>query len=68
MAGAERLTDAHGNRAGSDQIYSDTGMIEGLCTNYSLMMLSQCIRDVAKSKKPEEHSFRAYKVSRSITH
>ncbi len=38
------------------------GYAEGMMTNYSLMMLSQCIRDVAKQKNPQQMSFRTYKI------
>ena len=41
---------------------ANLGYVEGMVTNYSLMMLSQCIRDVAKQKNPTAMSFRAYKV------
>ena len=64
MAGSERLKDAHGKVLGYEALgkAENMGYAEGMNTNYSLMMLSQCIREVAKARKPEEMSFRAYKI------
>ena len=61
MAGSERLKDAHGNRVANPYAsLNDEGVIEGMITNYSLMLFSQAIRDVAKCPKPEDMSFRTY--------
>lgn len=64
MAGSERLLDAHGKILGYDALANgqNMGYAEGMATNYSLMMLSQCIRDVARQKDPKQMSFRAYKI------
>ena len=62
MAGSERLQDAHGKTIGYNQLADNMGYAEGMATNYSLMMLSQCIRDVAKQKNPTAMLFRAYKI------
>eukprot|EP00943_MAST-04B_sp_MAST-4B-sp1_P008781 g8781.t1 len=61
LAGSERMKNAHGTHN-----WKDGGMeaINGLSTNYSLMMLGQCVADlVAESKKGKRiRAFRAYKV------
>lgn len=64
MAGSERLKDAHGKVVGYEAFgdKANLGYVEGMVTNYSLMMLSQCIRDVAKQKDPTQMSFRTYKI------
>ena len=61
LAGSERMKNAHGTHS-----WKDGGMeaINGLATNYSLMMLGQCVVDlVSQSKKGKKiRAFRAYKV------
>mmetsp|Transcript_18170 Transcript_18170/g.30369 ORF Transcript_18170/g.30369 Transcript_18170/m.30369 type:complete len:479 (+) Transcript_18170:173-1609(+) len=61
LAGSERMKEAHG-----ESNYKAAGMeaINGLVTNWSLMMLGQCVRDIVelrkKNKKVTEHSLRTY--------
>lgn len=61
LAGSERMKNAHGTHN-----WKNGGMeaINGLATNYSLMMLGQCVVDlVAQRKKGKKiRAFRAYKV------
>ena len=47
LAGSERLWDAHGSDATKGRLSQfDVRALEGLGTNYSLIMLSQCVRDL----------------------
>jgi len=63
LAGSERMKEAHGFSN-----WKDGGMeaLTGLATNYSLMMLAQCINDLVDKrkagKKTCDHTFRQYKV------
>ena len=60
LAGSERMKNAHGTHS-----WKDGGMeaINGLATNYSLMMLGQCVVDsLSKQKGKKIRAFRAYKV------
>ena len=59
LAGSERMSTAHGGAAPS----SGMKAFEGMCTNYSLTMLGQCIRDLVdkRAKKTmKTFSFRTY--------
>jgi len=69
LAGSERMQHAHKDGASYMQANREYNMdiMQGLCTNYSLMELSKCLQDIAqfrKSKKKfsakEGFSFRAY--------
>ena len=50
LAGSERLKDAHGE-AGIDWKNGATEAINGLMTNYSLTMLSQCARQLVETRR-----------------
>ena len=61
LAGSERMKNAHGSHS-----WKDGGMesLNGLATNYSLMMLGQCVVDLVAQRKKGKliRAFRAYKV------
>lgn len=60
LAGSERQDTAHG---GLSILSGNLAAWEGMATNYSLMMLSRCIRDLVASRKSKGHfSFRSYLV------
>ena len=62
LAGSERMVNAHGSHN-----WKQGGMeaINGLMTNYSLMMLGQCVVDLVSERKKgkQMRAFRAYKVN-----
>mmetsp|Transcript_47838 Transcript_47838/g.144696 ORF Transcript_47838/g.144696 Transcript_47838/m.144696 type:complete len:348 (-) Transcript_47838:2931-3974(-) len=61
LAGSERIKDAHGEMAS----WKDGGeALNGLITNYSLMMLSACARGLVESRRKPgaKFSFRTYMV------
>lgn len=69
LAGSERMKHAHKDGASYMQANREYNMdiMQGLCTNWSLMELSKCLKDIAtfrKAKKKfsdkEGFSFRAY--------
>lgn len=47
LAGSERVRDAHGFKGWG----TDTGAIEGIMTNFSLIMLSQRVRELVAARK-----------------
>mmetsp|Transcript_17866 Transcript_17866/g.29785 ORF Transcript_17866/g.29785 Transcript_17866/m.29785 type:complete len:444 (+) Transcript_17866:145-1476(+) len=59
LAGSERLKEAHGH-----QTWKDGGeALNGLVTNYSLMMLSSCVRGLVEARRKgtaHTFSFKAY--------
>ena len=65
LAGSERLKDAHGE-AGMDWTKGATEAINGMVTNYSLTMLSQCARQLIETRRKggakavRAFSFRAF--------
>ena len=65
LAGSERLKDAHGE-AGIDWKNGATEAMNGLMTNYSLTMLSQCARQLIETRRKggakavRAFSFRAF--------
>ena len=65
LAGSERLKDAHGE-AGMDWTKGATEAINGMMTNYSLTMLSQCARQLIETRRKggakavRAFSFRAF--------
>lgn len=59
LAGSERLKDAHFGL--TDAMKAGGEVMNGLLTNYSLMMLSSCVRALVEArKKGKTISFRAY--------
>jgi len=59
LAGSERLKDAH--RGLTNAMEAGGEVMNGLLTNYSLMMLSSCVRALIEArKKGKTISFRAY--------
>ena len=60
LAGSERLKDAHGG----DACWKEGGeALNGMVTNYSLMMLSSCARGLVEAKrKKSSFSFKAFIV------
>ncbi|GMI17576.1 hypothetical protein TrLO_g3920 [Triparma laevis f. longispina] len=66
LAGSERLKDAHNGNTNVRNSTADMNLIAGAVNNYSLMMLSTCIRDIVralKSRSWDGHiSYRKYLV------
>ena len=59
LAGSERLKDAH--RGQTNAMTAGGEVMNGLLTNYSLTMLSSCVRTLVEArKKGKTISFRAY--------
>ena len=57
LAGSERQDMAHGGKS----IKESQSSYEGMLTNYTLMMLSKCVRDLVEFKNsPDKFSFRSY--------
>jgi kinesin family protein 4/21/27 len=51
LAGSERMKDAHGTSSWMDAMKAgNTGAIEGVMTNFGLMMLSQRVRELAAAR------------------
>ena len=50
MAGSERLKDAHGNRNTSSGWGGDVEASKGMMTNFTLMLLSQRVRELASAR------------------
>mmetsp|Transcript_58980 Transcript_58980/g.108105 ORF Transcript_58980/g.108105 Transcript_58980/m.108105 type:complete len:443 (-) Transcript_58980:7-1335(-) len=63
LAGSERLQEAHGEACNP---FKDGGeALNGFCTNYSLMMLSSCARQLVEARrkgKMKSFSFRSFLV------
>ncbi|CAD7966635.1 unnamed protein product, partial [Amoebophrya sp. A120] len=55
LAGSERLEEAHDGNA--NWRTGVAGVIEGWLTNYSLMMLSSCVRELAQTKPEKRKNF-----------
>jgi len=71
LAGSERMKSAHKDGASYKKANGEWNMdvIQGMCTNYSLMELSQCLQDITLTRKAKKSfsakkgfSFRAYKT------
>jgi len=71
LAGSERLKYAHSDGASYKKANGDWNfdVIQGMCTNFSLMELSKCLQDIALARKAKKSfsakkgfSFRAYKT------
>lgn len=64
LAGSERLKDAHGGQA--DWRSGNRGTMEGMLTNFNLLMLSTCVRDLvayrASKARRQSFSIRSYMV------
>lgn len=59
LAGSERLREAHGGK--TNWRLGNPGTLEGTITNYSLLMLSKCVRDLIECRaKKQRFSFRTY--------
>ena len=49
MAGSERLKEAHGGKTNVRE--GTIGMYQGMAVNWSLMMLSRCIRELVELRR-----------------
>ena len=64
LAGSERIKDAHNGSTNFRQDgFYDSNLMAGISTNYSLSMLSTCVRDLLEARKRgrmKSFSFSAY--------
>jgi kinesin family protein 4/21/27 len=67
LAGNERMKDAHGKDEAMTFSNGNMEVINGLMTNFSLMMLSSCVRELVSARKKQKKkggklnfSFRSY--------
>ncbi len=62
LAGSERLKDAHNGQTNVRSSNADANLLAGFANNYSLMMLSTCVRDLVHARKTRNgnFSFRKY--------